>query len=312
MSFFFSRQTQLEESVRHAVASFEGSGILVITGASGVGKSFLAAKIHRAVAADSPFVVQDAAGLAEARFESQLFGHVKGAFSGASRRFGGLLGAVGKGTFCIEGLEDLSLGNQARMLRFLQEGSYRGVGSTTEQLFGGRLMFTGRRGLDRLRDEGLLREDFYFRIAGFELCLPPLTGRPLDFEDIFNALVTDIRKDVSVPLRIPSRKEMEALKEFPHEGHCHGLRNLLQRAMIEGVPPVPLPVPDKEEFGDLPDTGSLKSDLRLVERRLLARGLRLFPHSRETLAGYLGISRRSLLYKLKEHGFTGFSLTQGS
>jgi len=154
-----------------------------------------------------------------------------------------------------------------------------------------------------LRKKGLLREDFFFRISATELVLPLLIDRGEDRAAIQTAMVTDIREEIPMGLRVPSEVELRELETFVPEGNLHGLRNLLQQAMIRGLPPAELArleMPEPVPVG-LPDSGSLKNDLSQLERDLIQRALDRHSGSRQELADKLGISRRALMYKLKEH-----------
>lgn len=305
--FLFSHHDDLDQMVQLGIENFESLGVLLISGESGTGKSDLAAKIHKQSSVNhNSYLSQDAAGLANNRFESQMFGHARGAFSSAVNAHAGLLEVVGRGTLCIESLEDLTLENQARMLRFLESNQYRPVGATLERQFKGRLIFTSRNSPRKLMEMGALRSDFFYRISQFEIKLPPLHRRPLDFDSIFRVLVSRIRNEVSIPLRVPADEEMDLLRGQPIEGNYHGLRNLLQQAMIQGRPLDQTQAFEGREpsFEGLPDAGSLKADLQILEAQLLARALKEHPHSRKSLARHLGISLRSLMYKLKDHGLS--------
>ncbi len=306
MSVAWSRHPHLEEAVEQARVAFERARLLTISGPSGAGKSWLARRLHE-LGPDgaAPYLAQDAAGLPDHRFESQLFGHVKGAFTGAARPFAGFLGVVGEGALCIEGLEDLSGEAQAKMLRFLQARVYRQVGSGVESQFAGRLIFTCREPLRALLDRGLLREDFYFRVSGFELRLPPLAERPRDAEALCRALYSALRREMGSATPACSDEDLAGLARRGLPGNLHGVRNALQQAMLRGVSPLAIePPPRPEPEGQLPETGSLRGDLHALERRLLVRGLRQHPHSRKELAARLGVSLRSLMYKLKDHGLS--------
>ncbi len=300
-----SNNKTMTSLIDQAQQTFMRTGLVTLTGSTGTGKSTLAEWLHRqGPDGAEPLICQDAAGLAETRFESQMFGHVRGAFSGAVQSFAGLVGAAGRGTLVLEGLEDLSHGAQSRLLRFLQTRRYRQVGATRDLDYGGRLILTSRRPLLLLRDALSMRDDFYFRIAASEVQLPELAARPQDVFELAQALVQEL-STLLPDGRIPPPEELEALDARRIEGNLHGLRNLLQQAMLRGEAPAQLMKPEPPPIADLPRTGSFRGDLQEMERRLLVRALAENPVTRYELADLLDISRRSLIYKLKEHGLLG-------
>lgn len=305
MSFFYSHHPELQTQVNNAVATFAGTGLLVISGSTGVGKSFLAQLLHQAGPNNSePLLSQDAAGLDKTRFESQLFGHVRGAFSGAVSTYAGLVGALGMGgTLVLEGIEDLNQVNQAKLLRFIQERVYRPVGAVGERRYGGRIILCCRAPLASLLGQGVLRDDFYFRIASSELLLPVLKNRPRDFDHLCRGLIADLASQLPPGSRLPQDAELNWLAKAPPDGNLHGLYNLFQQAMLRGLSLQQVWVSPKLELElFLPDSGSLKGDMLLLEGRLLMRTIeREGASSRAVIAQKLGISRRSLMYKLKQH-----------
>lgn len=295
----FSRHKVLETAISTAEEAWLKTGMVLIVGPTGSGKSTLALCFHNRTFKNRPFIARDAAGLTEHRFESEFFGHVKGAFTGAVAAHPGLAGAVGEGSLCLEGIEDLSLAVQAKLLRFLQTRTYRPVGATEGKPFRGQLIFTARETPLNLNSQGLMREDFRYRIEGNQLQLPSLHQRPKDLEDIFRSMLMDIHRETGLN-QGPSAAEGKQLAGKTIEGNLHGLRNLILRSVIKGTT-LEQPVEPKVPVNDLPDSGSLRGDLRVLEKRLIERGLHLYPHSRQELAHHLGISKRALMYKLKAY-----------
>ncbi len=307
MSFEFSRHVNWEERYQTAKRLFMQTQLLVITGASGVGKTHVAEMLHRASdRAGEPLLFHPAAAMTQGLFESQVFGHQKGAFSGAAKDYGGLAGATGRGTLVIEGLEDWPLSVQAKMLRFIQERLYRAVGANHERSFNGRLIFTSRIPLLNLLHENAIREDIYFRLSGSEIELPTLSQRPQDFIPAAEQMRRDLEKEMGISGTHPDQNDFEQLQQMPLPGNYHDLRNRLLQSLLTDMPVTALDIAGESEtnplkLDDLPDTGTLKGDLARVEAVLLERALKLYPHNRKELAKHLGISLRSLLYKLKEH-----------
>lgn len=304
MVWIYSQHQALQTGITHALESFKRTQLCVISGGTGTGKTWLAEVFHRQSSlGDGPLVPVTAASLTGSRFESQLFGHEKGAFTGATQTFQGLVGAASNGTLLLEGFEDLPLTTQANLLRFLQERVYRRVGGIGECRFEGQLILTARLNLRELLEEDTIREDIYFRLANNEIHLPSLLDRPSDWQK----MVCDITQELSQNLPGFDIPPLETLMSVMADRKCmnlHDLRNRLQQMIILGIDGLADQAVQnfEERVHDLPDSGSLKEDLAILEKRLIARELARFKGSRSELAERLQISRRSLMYKLKDYG----------
>lgn len=305
----YSSYSSLQNDVALLQRQFEQFGLAVICGPTGCGKTHLAHYLYQHSRwTDGLFVAQPAASLVATRFESDLFGHVKGAFSGATSHHKGLLGAAQHGVLCVENIEDLSLENQARFLRFLETRRYRALGDTREQAFEGGLLFTSRFDIASLLERGALREDFYFRLQQAVLQMPPAHWREDDFADVFHQINARLAAQFHASEDDPPFDLDEARKQLQGQalaGGFHSLVNLLSQAWLRQVSPQSLfqdEVAAIEDHGGLPDTGSLTGDLEQVEKALLRRALQRYDCTRTELAAKLGLSRRALMYKLAQHG----------
>lgn len=304
----YSRDAALESLIQSTLRAYRDMGLAVISGPSGAGKSHLAQWFHNKTRLNRAFVVVPAASLEPNRLESMVFGHAKGAFTGASQTNPGLLGGAADGTFCIEGIENLHVESQAKLLRLFQERRFLAVGAQSERKFDGGILLTADESPRRLLQRNLLREDFFYRIETNHVALPGMQGRCDDFATIGSGMLHRLQTNFSEE-RLPDErcladlaKQLGAGRQL--EGNFHGLWNLLQRAAILDTSPMQLMQQIDTQIdmanSSLPNTGNLKADLALVEKQLVQRAVMQHPRSRQAQADALGISLRSLMYKLKQ------------
>jgi DNA-binding NtrC family response regulator len=288
---------------------------VLLLGESGTGKELVASAVHQAsLRADRPLVAVDCSSLPENLFESELFGHERGAFTGATSARIGLVEAASGGTLFLDEVGDIPLLMQVKLLRLLETGTYRRVGSTEQRHADIRVVSATHRDLDQMTSEGTFREDLYYRLSTFPIYLPALRERREDISLLARALLTRV-----APLR-PLSISAEALslleaQEFP--GNVRELRNLLERAALlcdgslldEGHLQQALTVGRRSSTailshadGPMPDLqvptlalGALQSAEKSVLQQLVSSHL----GSRAALAEKLGISERSLYRKLK-------------
>ncbi len=289
---------------------------VLLLGESGTGKELLALALHEAsprVAA--PLVVVDCASLPETLFESELFGHERGAFTGANATRPGLVEAASGGTLFLDEVGDIPLAMQVKLLRLLESGTYRRVGSTELRRTDVRVVSATHRDLRRMVGEGRFREDLYYRLATFPIRVPPLRERGGDIPMLAAALLARVAPQRRLRL---SGAALARLQVHAFPGNVRELRNVLERAALlsdgdtveaehvamalaPDAPPT-RPAPDAPPGATAQAVLAAATDLSL--RGLQTAGLlaQLQSHrgSRAELARKLGISERSLYRRLKE------------
>jgi two-component system, NtrC family, response regulator AtoC len=283
----------------HKVAKTTATVLLV--GESGTGKEVAARAVHRWSARhDGPFVAINCAALSENLLESELFGHEKGAFTGALATKRGRIELAAGGTFFLDEVGELKPQLQAKLLRVLQERSFERVGGSRSITADVRWVAATNRDLGRLVADGEFREDLYHRLAVFPVKLPPLRERRADIPHLARALVERIGTDVGkVGLSIDAAAEQRLLgASWP--GNVRELRNALERAAIlaEGkLIRAEHIVLDPLSTGADPLSGTLDE----IERRAIERALGEVEGNRKRCAERLGIGLRTLYEKLKQY-----------
>ena len=299
---------------------------VLLLGESGTGKELVARAVHEASPrAHRALVAVDCASLPEALFESELFGHERGAFTGANTARGGLVEAASGGTLFLDEVGDIPLAMQVKLLRLLETGTYRRVGSTEQRHADIRVVSATHRDLDRWVAQGQFREDLYYRLSTFPIHLPALRER----QDDIALLVTSLLARVAPTRKLQvSATALALLQGQDYPGNVRELRNLLERtallcdgdtieathvqqALMSGRRPLatppgpaltfesaPLAVASASTAGLTPAPGALQA----IERAGLQQLVAAHRGSRAELASRLGISERSLYRKLKALG----------
>lgn len=280
---------------------------VLLVGESGTGKELVAMALHRlSPRAERSFVPVECSGLSESLFESELFGHERGAFTGAMQRKMGLVEAAEGGTLFLDEVGDIPLSLQVKLLRLIETGVYRRVGSVEQRRAHFRLVCATHRNLADLVAEGRFRTDLYYRINAFPIELPPLRERPGDVPVLVEHLLERLGHG---RLRVHP-EAMEALAAHPFPGNVRELLNALERACLlaDGDLILPRHLPPKiatpethpgAELESLCD-GSDVLPLAEVERRYLRAAVERFPGTKRELAAKLGIGERTLYRKLTE------------
>jgi serine/threonine-protein kinase PknK len=273
---------------------------VLIRGESGTGKELIAKAIHAAsTRATQPFISENCGAIPEALLESALFGHVKGAFTGADRRRIGLFEAADGGTLLLDEIGEMTPTMQARLLRVLQDGEVRPLGAERSVRVDVRVLSATHRDLERMVALGSFREDLFYRLAVVSLAIPPLRERS---DDILPLVRYFIHKHA--PERNPrvDRRALDRLLAQSWPGNVRQLENEVRRALVLGGD-----VLREEHFGvaRARDTGVLPSELHLrarideLERRLIGRAMEISKGNQTRAADLLGVSRFGLQKMLK-------------
>ena len=281
-----------------------GNAAVLLSGESGCGKELAARALHKAsLRSDQPMVTLECAGLNEMLFESELFGHIKGAFTGANYSKPGLAEAANGGTLFLDEVADIPLPLQVKLLRLIETGTYRPVGSVEVKHSDFRLVCASHRNLAAMVEEGSFRQDLYYRINVFPVHVPALSERRNDIPMLASAMLKSASPEQQYHL---TETATEALKEYNYRGNIRELRNILARASIIAN----TNVIDKQVIaeslaagrGQLATTDTADADLTLreAESRYLEQLMVRHNQDKETVARIAGISLRSLYRKLEK------------
>ena len=206
---------------------------IYIQGETGTGKELIAKAIHQlSRRASKPIVCVNCAAIPETLIESELFGYEKGAFTGANTNRSGLIEAADNGTLFLDEIGELPLEAQARLLRFLQEGEIRRIGSVTPQKVDVRVVVATHRDLKKLSAEGLFRQDLYYRLNVMRIQLPPLRERGKDIVELAQAFLNSACERLQKPESHYSAKSIQAITTYNWPGNIRELENVVERAVI--------------------------------------------------------------------------------
>ena len=265
---------------------------VLVRGETGTGKEVIARAIHQhSVHAAEPFIAVNCTALTDTLLESELFGHVKGAFTGAVGNRKGYFELSGKGTIFLDEIGDTSPGFQTKLLRVLQERRFYPVGGEQPRTTEARVIAATHQPIERLVEEGRFREDLYFRLKVVEIRVPPLRERVADIELLANALLGRIRAETGRDVRRISDDAIERLRSYDWPGNVRELENALLRAAIMARGTVI--GPDHLILGDL---GGGREDLSLVRavRRHVRSVVEATAWDRAAAARLLGIPEDEL------------------
>ena len=283
---------------------------VLIEGRSGTGKELLAKAIHdNSLRRDKPFRPVNCAGLSETLLESELFGHVKGAFTGAATDRKGLFEIADKGTLFLDEIGDMPLNMQAKLLRVVEDGIVIPVGSNKSTAVDVRIISATNQSLAQLIDEKKFRQDLYFRIKGVNITLPTLRDRAEDIPELAQHFLKEAADETGSKVTGITEAAMTALTNYEWPGNIRQLRNSIRTMVV-------MCDHDKIDIRDIPGeihkvrqlpasaaaTGLAGVALNDLEKQAIAETLAKTKGNREKAASILGIGERTLYRKIKEYG----------
>ncbi|MGE0704648.1 MAG: sigma 54-interacting transcriptional regulator [Vicinamibacterales bacterium] len=280
---------------------------VLVYGESGTGKEFIVRLIHdQSPRAAAPFVSINCAALTETLLESELFGHVRGAFTGAVRDKAGLFEVAGNGTIFLDEIGEVAPTVQAKLLRALQEREFRRVGAERSIRLNARVVAATNRDLRAAVEAGAFREDLYFRLGAFIITVPPLRDRREDIPPLVHNFVVQAAARMKKSVRSVSADAMSALMRYGWPGNVRELEHAIERAVILANTP-------SIRLRDLPPEISRRGrasatddtlDLQEQERTAIERALERFGGNRRKAAEALNISTVTLWRRLKQYGLS--------
>jgi transcriptional regulator with PAS, ATPase and Fis domain len=281
---------------------------VLLLGESGTGKELFARAVHEASErASGPFVVVDCSGLTETLFESELFGYEKGAFTGANARKKGLVETAEGGTLFLDEMGDVPLSMQVKLLRLIESGAFRRVGSVETQQADFRLVAATHKPLQQMVADGRFRQDLYYRISAFPIHLPPLRDRAADIPMLVDSF---LQRGGNTKHRVSVQPEaMARLQAHDWPGNIRELRNVLDRARLfadDGIVraehmPDEFGLGSAARFAVLPTASAVRGQASTSDEQL-TEIVATFQGTRRELAAQLGISERTLYRRLKALG----------
>ena len=299
--------------VTEAEAAARTDSTILITGESGSGKDVLARYIHsRSGRSSTPIITVNCGALPESLFESEFFGHERGAFTGASSLRRGLLEAADGSTLFLDEIGDMPLLMQVKLLHFLEQGRFRRVGSTRDQSADVRIIAATNRNLSADVERQRFRADLYYRLNVVSIQVPPLRERPEDIPALISSFLDVYRQRFNRPKLDISADARKRLQEYSWPGNVRELRNFLERAAaistkdIIDTERIPFPRPAHATGGGsgaaaAAVTQSAPMTLDELEREHILRVLKTSDGNRERAAAILGISSRTLYRKIREY-----------
>jgi DNA-binding NtrC family response regulator len=301
----------MQDVMRQVEMAAPSTASVLITGETGSGKEIVARSIHMlSPRAERPFVAINCSAIPESLMESEIFGHEKGAFTGAAERRIGCFELAHGGTLLLDEIGEMPPQTQAKLLRVLEDRKIRRLGSKVETPVDVRVLAATNKNPEQAVSEGQLRQDLYFRLNVFHIHLPPLRNHKADLPPLIDHLLADISEKHGKKVTGVGADVMELFKSYPWPGNVRELRNVLERSAIASDRAVINRQHLPSDFGHAPaiagaGLGGLHfpvgTTVDAVERELIFQTLAATNHNKTRAAELLGISLKTLHNKLKEY-----------
>ena len=301
----------MEEVLNMAGRVAASNATVLLRGESGTGKELLAKAIHyHSPRANAPLIKVNCAALPETLLESELFGHEKGAFTGANARRTGRFEAADKGTLFLDEIGELTPGMQVKLLRVLQEREFERLGGNETIKVDVRVITATNRDIEKAVNEGAFREDLYYRLNVVSVVIPPLRDRKEDIPGFLDFFIKKYSSENKKAITGISAETRDLLMRYNYPGNVRELENIIERAVVlakKGVittADLPIQIRTATSEGSISPQklkGSLNETLDTVERGIILEALKESGGVQTRAAEKLGISERVLRYKLKKY-----------
>ena len=301
----------MEEVLNMAGRVAASSATVLLRGESGTGKELIAKAIHfHSPRANGPLIKVNCAALPETLLESELFGHEKGAFTGATTRRIGRFEAADRGTLFLDEIGELTPGMQVKLLRVLQEREFERLGGNETIKVDVRVIAATNRDIEKAVKEGTFREDLYYRLNVVSIVIPPLRERKEDVPALLDFFIKKYNAENKKSITGISAETRDLLMRYGYPGNVRELENIIERAVVLSkkgiITTADLPIhvrtsASEEELSAEPLKGSLNETLETIERSIIQEALKASGNVQTRAAEKLGISERVLRYKLKKY-----------
>jgi two-component system response regulator HupR/HoxA len=285
---------------------------VLIQGENGTGKELIAKAIHyNSARKDKVFVTQNCSAFNDNLLDSELFGHVKGSFTGAVKDKKGLFEVADGGTFFLDEIGDTSPSMQVKLLRVIQEGTFIPVGATEPRKVDVRILAATNRDLKEMVEKGAFREDLYYRINVINITVPPLRDRKEDIPLLCEHFLSKTAQEKAIKPKILTKRALEKIFDYPWPGNIRELENEMERVTVLAGTETKITVDMLSgrirEFGERSKVqgvriqGKLRDALEELEREMIREGLKRTGWNKSRLAKELGISRAGLINKVEKY-----------